>query len=72
MKGRENPFAVWRRMRREAKAAGKPLEVGELVAKIAQPVAEGIDARLGTDVAGCAGCAADRERLNGRGGGSGI
>lgn len=68
MKGTENPFAVWRRMRREAKAAGRPMEVGEWVARLAQPVAERIDARLGTDLTGCEGCAADRARLNGHGG----
>lgn len=37
---------------------------GDLVAKVAQPIANAIDSMLGTSLSGCGGCAARQEALN--------
>lgn len=38
--------------------------LGDLVHRIAQPIARAIDSTLGTDIEHCGGCAKRRERLN--------
>ena len=38
--------------------------VGDVVARIAKPIARAIDARLGTDLENCKGCNKRRETLN--------
>ncbi len=42
----------------------RPLGLGDAVAAVAQPIARGIDAVLGTKVAKCGGCKDRRDRLN--------
>jgi len=47
-----------------AKAGTQIRGVGDIVHKIAQPIAKVIDRIAGTNVAGCGGCAQRREKLN--------
>lgn len=42
----------------------RPFGLGDAVAAVAHPIAGAIDAVLGTNVKGCAGCAQRREALN--------
>ena len=67
-----DPFRLLQQMRREAKAKGQPFRMGDFVAALASPAASAIDTHLGTDLTNCGGCAAEKARLNGQGGGSEI
>ncbi len=40
------------------------MKLGDAIAIVAQPIARGIDAVAGTDVAGCSGCKKMRDNLN--------
>ncbi len=40
------------------------LGLGDLVAKVAQPIAKGIDSIAGTDIQNCGGCKKRQEALN--------
>lgn len=40
------------------------MRLGDAVATFAQPLARGIDSVLGTDLEGCVGCKARRDKLN--------
>lgn len=42
----------------------KKFGLGDLVAKIAQPIAKGIDSIAGTDIQNCGGCKKRQEKLN--------
>ena len=47
-------------MKRQIKEIG----AGDLVAKIAEPIAAALDATIGTKLKGCSACARRRKRLN--------
>ena len=42
----------------------KSIQLGDLVASVAQPIAKAIDAVAGTDIQHCGGCKARQEKLN--------
>jgi len=45
-------------------ATQRQVKLGDLVARVAQPIAKAIDAVLGTKVQSCKACAKRREALN--------
>ncbi len=48
----------------QAPATQRQVKLGDLVARVAQPIAKAIDAVLGTKVQSCKACAKRREALN--------
>jgi hypothetical protein len=47
-----------------AKPEARMTGLGDLVAKVAQPIARAIDAVAGTNIKGCGGCKSRQEALN--------
>jgi hypothetical protein len=56
----KNLRSIYPKLRTEAPTMG----LGDLVAKVAQPIAKAIDAVAGTNLKNCPGCARRRQALN--------